>query len=59
MPGSTPPSNDDIAAEAAAAKAEFCLTLGIAPSEYDGLTDAEVAAFIEHHNRTQRRLNRS
>ena len=26
-------------------KAEFCLVLGIAPSEYDRLTDDEVTAF--------------
>lgn len=33
------------------AKAEFCLRLGIAPSEYDQMTDEEVDAFIEVANR--------
>lgn len=36
------------------AKAEFCLTTGIAPSEYDRLTDAEIDAFIRAHNRLAR-----
>lgn len=37
--------------EYARQKADFCLALGVAPSEYDQLTDLEVAAFIEAHNR--------
>lgn len=31
-------------------KAKFCLTLGIAPSEYDQMTRAEVNAFIKQYN---------
>lgn len=31
-------------------KARFCLITGIAPSEYDRLTDEEIAAFTEVHN---------
>lgn len=31
-------------------KAMFCLKTGIAPSEYDGLTDEEIVAFVEAHN---------
>lgn len=41
--------------EAAHDKADFCLRLGIAPTEYDQLTDTEVAAFIAVHNDLQRR----
>lgn len=33
------------------AKARFCLATGIAPSEYDQMTDDEVDAFIEEANR--------
>lgn len=33
--------------EAARAKAQFCLALDIAPSEYDKLTAREVQAFIK------------
>lgn len=36
--------------EVAREKAEFCLKLGIAPSEYDQLTQIEVNAFIEVWN---------
>lgn len=42
----TPP--EEVEAER---KAHFCLALGIAPSEYDALTETEVAAFIREHNR--------
>lgn len=31
-------------------KAEFCLNTGIAPSEYDAMTDLEVDLFTEVHN---------
>lgn len=41
--------------EAAREKAEFCLRLGIAPSEYDQLTQAEVNAFIEVFNEMHRK----
>lgn len=41
--------------EAALDKAEFCLLLGIAPSEYDRLTDTEVNAFIAKHNELRRK----
>lgn len=37
-------------------KAEFCLSTGIAPSEYDAFTDEEREVFIETWNRIQRRL---
>lgn len=37
------------------AKAEFCLNTGIAPSEYDEMTDLERAVFTEVHNE---RVNR-
>lgn len=33
-------------------KARFCLALGIAPSEYDAMTDEEIDAFIEVSNNT-------
>lgn len=39
------------AEQAASDKADFCLRLGIAPSEYDGLTDTEVTAFITEYNK--------
>lgn len=32
-------------------KAEFCLTTGIQPSEYDNMTDDERAAFVTVANR--------
>lgn len=32
-------------------KAEFCLATGIAPSEYDAMTEDELAVFIEVYNR--------
>lgn len=35
--------------EQAEAKADFCLGLGIAPSEYDQLTQIEIAAFLKVH----------
>ncbi len=38
-------------AEALEAKAEFCLVTGVAPSEYDLLTDDEREAFIRTANR--------
>lgn len=38
------------AEQAALEKAEFCLRLNIAPSEYDALTDIEIQAFITIHN---------
>jgi hypothetical protein len=31
-------------------KAMFCLKTGIAPSEYDRLTDDEIAAFVDAFN---------
>jgi hypothetical protein len=37
-------------AEALEAKAEFCLITGVAPSEYDQLTDDEREAFIDKAN---------
>lgn len=46
---------DDPADEEARFKADFCLRLGIAPSEYDGLTDTEVAAFVEVHKEMNRK----
>lgn len=36
-------------------KAEFCLTTGIAPSEYDNMTDDEREVFIETANRMARK----
>ena len=32
-------------------KAQFCLATGIAPSEYDQLTQIEIAAFIDEFNK--------
>lgn len=32
-------------------KALFCLKTGMAPSEYDNLTDRELAAFVKVFNR--------
>lgn len=37
-------------ADALEAKAEFCLITGVAPSEYDRLTDDERDAFIDKAN---------
>lgn len=37
-------------------KAEFCLSTGIQPSEYDAMTDDEREVFIETWNRIQRKL---
>lgn len=39
-------------------KAEFCLTTGVQPSEYDNMTDDERAAFIEEANRQARKAAR-
>lgn len=39
------------AEQAAREKAEICLNLGIAPSEYDALTDIELEAFVAVHNK--------
>lgn len=39
----------DVMKEQAEAKADFCLGLGIAPSEYDQLTQIEIAAFLKVH----------
>jgi hypothetical protein len=36
-------------------KAEFCLTTGVQPSEYDDLTDDERAAFVEVANKRAER----
>lgn len=44
--------------EALREKAEFCLTTGVQPSEYDNMTDDERAAFIEEANRQARKANR-
>lgn len=40
--------------EALLAKAEFCLATGVAPSEYDNLTDDEVDAFVEVYEKNTR-----
>lgn len=44
-----PPAPDE--EEAIVRKAKFCLSTGIAPSEYDAMTDLEVEIFTEEHNR--------
>lgn len=44
--------------EAALEKANFCLVTGIAPSEYDNMTQTEVAAFTEAWNKLQKEANR-
>lgn len=36
-------------------KADFCLKTGIAPTEYDALTDEEVEAFVQAYNRLTER----
>lgn len=36
-------------------KAEFCLKTGIAPSEYDMLTDVEIAAFVNMFNKLNKK----
>lgn len=46
------------AEEALRKKAEFCLGLGIAPSEYDRMSLAEVNAFVEVHNEIQKKQNK-
>lgn len=42
---------EDLVKTQAEQKAQFCLRLGIAPSEYDGLTQVEIEAFIKEFNR--------
>lgn len=42
---------DLIAKERAKEKADFCLATGVAPSEYDNLTQYEINAFIEVANK--------
>lgn len=39
-------------------KAEFCLSTGIAPSEYDAFTDQEREIFVETWNEIVRTRNR-
>lgn len=39
-------------------KAEFCLSTGIQPSEYDAFTDQERNIFVETWNAIVRRNNR-
>lgn len=39
-------------------KAEFCLTTGVQPSEYDNMTDDEREAFITEANRIARKQGR-
>lgn len=41
----------EIAKERARDKASFCLATGIAPSEYDNLTQYEIEAFVREANR--------
>lgn len=41
-------------ADAQEFKAEFCLKTGMAPSEFDALTDQELDAFVEAFNRLAR-----
>jgi hypothetical protein len=36
-------------------KAEFCIRVGVAPSEYDQMTMREIIAFTEVHNESQER----
>lgn len=36
-------------------KAKFCLATGIAPSEYDNLTQVEIQEFIKEANRMNKR----
>jgi len=47
------PTPEEVRRVQAKAKAEFCLATGVQPSEYDGLTQYEIEAFIEQHNRNQ------
>lgn len=41
----------EIAKERAKEKAEFCLATGVQPSEYENLTQLEIAAFIDQANK--------
>lgn len=41
----------DLLKEQAKQKAEFCLRMGVAPSEYDNLTQYEIEAFIKEYNK--------
>lgn len=54
----TPEAPARITEEEARAKANFCLNLNIAPSEYDGLTDTEREAFLAEAERIRERMNR-
>jgi hypothetical protein len=46
---------EQIAEEQAADKARFCLATGVAPSEYDNLTQTEINAFIKEANRRSKK----
>lgn len=47
--------SDDELEACAYEKAEFCLATGIAPSEYDNLTQVEVEAFIKVFNKMNKK----
>lgn len=41
----------EILRDQAKAKAEFCLATGVQPSEYDGLSQIEIDAFVKQANK--------
>lgn len=41
----------DMLRDQAASKAKFCLATGVAPSEYDNLTQIEIEEFVKEANR--------
>lgn len=45
----------DLVKTQAQLKAEFCLRTGVAPSEYDNLTQIEIEAFVKEFNRMNRK----
>lgn len=59
MTGLHPYYNMDlINKERAEEKAAFCLATGVAPSEYDNLTQYEINAFIKEANRRAKEANK-
>lgn len=53
-----PTSGQEQAEELIREKAEFCLSTGIAPSEYDAFTDLEREIFIDVWNQIVSKRNR-
>lgn len=56
FPGYDPKAEyEDLLVEQAKFKARFCLATGIAPSEYDNLTQIEINEFVKEFNRQNKK----